>query len=167
MAGQRLLILCGIGTFFVGQAFGQSPTPTAPPQNFPPGGRHQSGPGDATNSPEFENVRKALEALTPEQRKRFRDNFLRWSNLSPEERDALRKREDVRRQRMVEDVQHAIEQSGLQLDPARREQFTRRYAEERRKLEERLRKETEEKRGPEVQQIIARLKQEFSGTPVQ
>ena len=50
-----------------------------------PDARRQEPP-----SPEFENVLKALEALSPEQRKRFRENFLRWSNLPPNEKRALR-----------------------------------------------------------------------------
>lgn len=117
---------------------------------------------EAANSPELENVRKAIEALTPEQRKHFRENFVRWMNLTPEERSALREKEDVRHQRMAEEVEAALQQTGLQLEPGRRAQFAKRYAEERRKLEERLRQETEEKRRPAVQQIIARLKSEFS-----
>ncbi len=111
-------------------------------------------------------MRKTLEALTPDQRKRFRENVLRWMNLSPDEKEALRQREETRRQHMAEEVDQAVQQSGLQLEPQRRMQFAKRYAEERRKLEERLRRETEEKRAPEIQQIIARLKEEFSSAPV-
>jgi hypothetical protein len=118
---------------------------------------------DGTPSPEFENVRKALDALTPEQRKRFQENFWRWANLSPEEKKALRDREEVRKKFMEQDVQAAIQEAGLQLDGERRAQFIQRYGEERRKIEEQLRKETMEKRRPLVKEMIARLKSEFSG----
>ncbi len=117
---------------------------------------------DATPSPEFENVRKALDALTPEQRKRFQENFVRWSNLSPEEKKALRDREEVRKKFMDQELQVALQETGLQLDGERRQQFTRRYAQERRKIEEQLRKETMEKRKPLLKEMLARLKEEFA-----
>jgi phosphoribosylaminoimidazole carboxylase (NCAIR synthetase) len=115
-------------------------------------------------TPEFENVRKALDALTPEQRKRFQENFWRWANLSPEEKKALRDREEVRKKFMEQEVQGALKEAGLQLDGERREQFIKRYGEERRKIEEQLRKETAEKRKPMVKEVIAQLKAEFSRT---
>ena len=118
-------------------------------------------------SPEFENVRKAIEALTPEQRKRFQDNFRRWANLSPEQKKALRDRDESRRKRMAEEIEVAIKESGLELDKERRDLFARRYSEERRKIEEQLRREMEEKRKPLVQDLIARLKSEFTAAPVQ
>src|SRR5947209_4764551 len=34
-----------------------------------------------TPNQELENVRKALEALTPEQRQQFRENLIKWMNL--------------------------------------------------------------------------------------
>ncbi len=49
-----------------------------------------------------------------------------------------------------------------QLDPERREMFVKRYTEERKKIEETLRKETEEKRGPRLEELRDRLKAEFS-----
>ena len=119
--------------------------------------------GKLNNSPELENVKKAIEALTPEQRKRFQENFAKWANLSPEEKRALRDRDETRRKRMVQDIERAIQTAGLQLDDAQRVQFAKRYTEERRKLEEQLRKEVEEKRQPGIADIVTRLKQEFGG----
>jgi hypothetical protein len=121
-----------------------------------PGGMGQGG-GQA-----FENVRKAIEALTPEQRQRFQENFQRWMNLSPEEKKALREREDVRRKTIEEEIQAAIQESGLQLDGERREQFVKRYSDERRTIEEQLHKEMAEKRRPLVKQLVARLRAEFA-----
>lgn len=111
---------------------------------------------------EFENARKAIEALTPEQRKRFQENFLRWSNLSPAEKKLLLERGEFRRKKMAEDIDAAIRETGIEFDKPRREHFARRYAQERRKIEEQLRQEMEEKRKPLVQEMVARLKAEFS-----
>lgn len=113
-------------------------------------------------SPEFENVRKALEALTPDQRKRFQENFVRWSNMPPEAKKALRDRDEFRRKKMAEDIEAAARESGLELDKERREQFAKRYTQERRKIEEQLRREMDEKRRPLVKEIVAKLKAEFS-----
>lgn len=117
-------------------------------------------------SPEFDDVRRALEALTPEQRKRFQENLLRWSNLPPDEQKALRERAEFRRKRIKEEIDEGIKAAGLELNDEGRQQFAKRYFEERRKIEEQLRKEMEEKRRPLVKEIVGRLKDEFSkGTP--
>jgi hypothetical protein len=143
-----------------------TPTPQAtPPVKKLPGAWLGGGPKqpfDGTPSPEFENARRALEALTPEQRKRFQENFWRWSNLPPEEKKALREREDMRKKFMQQEVEAAIQNSGLQLNGERRAQFIKRYGEERRKIEEQLRKESNEKRKPLVHEMLGRLKDEFS-----
>jgi hypothetical protein len=118
---------------------------------------------DPTPTPEFENVRKALDALTPEQRKRFHENFMRWANLSPEEKKALREREEVRKKFMQQEMETALQETGLQLAGERRQQFVKRYGEERKKIEEQLRKETMERRKPMVKEMLAKLKEEFSG----
>jgi hypothetical protein len=139
-----------------------SPSPKKQPGAWLGGGRKP--PFDGTPSPEFENVRRALDALTPEQRKRFQDNFWRWANLPPEEKKALRDREDLRKKFMQQEVDLVIQETGLQLDGDRREQFIKRYGEERRKIEEQLRKEINEKRKPLVRELVGRLKEEFSST---
>ena len=113
-------------------------------------------------SPAFDNVRKALDALTPAQRKRFQENFMRWSNLSPDEKKTLRDREETRKKVVAQEVETVLKDSGLELDPDRREQFAKRYSEERRKIEEQLRKEAAEKRKPLVREMVARLKEEFA-----
>lgn len=140
------------------EARDSSPTPGKRPGWF--GGNRPTGPEAAA----LENVRKALDALTPEQRKRFQENFWRWANLSPQEKKALRDREDVRKKVVEQEVSAAIQETGLTLEGERREQFVKRYGEERRKIEEQLRKETMEKRKPMVKEVIARLKAEFSGS---
>ncbi len=157
----RSLILLSALAMLGVQGFAEPP-PAAKPASDPADKKRRKEQ-EATPSPEFENVRKALDALTPEQRKRFQENFWRWANLSPEEKKALRDREDIRKKVMEQDVQVAIQESGLQLEGERKEQFVKRYTEERKKIEEELRKETMEKRKPLVKDMIARLKAEFSG----
>jgi hypothetical protein len=114
--------------------------------------------------PEVENVYRALEALTPEQQKNFKENFIRWINLSPDQKRAMREREENRKRKMVEETQAALQETGLTLDPAQRAKFSKRYAEERRKIEEKLRKESEEKRKPLVAAVITQLRSEFAGS---
>ena len=118
--------------------------------------------GGGPDGEKFQNVRKALEALTPEQRKRFQENFLRWSNLSPEEKKSLADREIFRRKKIAEDIDAALKEAGLELDAERRELFAKRYGEERHKIEEQLRRELDEKRRPLLKDVIAKLKAEFS-----
>ena len=118
-------------------------------------------PFDPTPSPELENVRKAIGALTPEQRKRFTENFRHWANLSPDEKRALRDREEIQKKYMQQEVQAVLQESGLALEGPRHQQFVQRYAEERRKIEEQLRKETQEKRKPLVRDLVEKLKAEF------
>jgi hypothetical protein len=124
------------------------------------GGR--PGEGGGPNAAAFENVRKAVEALSPEQRKRFAENMLRWSNLPPEEKKALRDREEMRKKIVEDETNAAIQESGLQLNPERREEFIKRYMEGRRQIEEQLRAEMMEKRKPLVHELVNRLKTEFA-----
>jgi hypothetical protein len=114
--------------------------------------------------PEFENVRKALNALNPEQLKRFQQNFHRWSNLSPEEKKLLRDRESFQRQKMAEETQAALASTGLTLDEDAKIRFFKRYSEERRKIEESLRSEIEKLRKPQVEAALSRLKVEFTNS---
>ena len=142
----------------------------AVPRKIRPGGRANAvdegrAPFDGTPSPELENVRKAIEALTPEQRKRFQDNFWRWANLPPEEKKALRDRDEIRRKFMRDEVEAALKESGLLLEGDRKAEFIKRYGEERRKIEEQLREEMATKRKPLVRELLGKLKAEFSAPP--
>lgn len=157
MAGQRLLAVALI-IAAAPALFAQEPASRP--------GKREKARQQEQMSPEFEDVRKALEALTPEQRKRFQQNFLRWSDLPPETKKALRDRDEFRKKKMADEIEAALQQSGLTLDKERRRQFTKRYVQERRKIEEQLRAETEEKRGPLVAKMVAGLKEEFA-TPAE
>jgi hypothetical protein len=161
MARPLRLLISALLAAAAASASAQAPQPAESAPAKPERQGRGGGPGGPM-SPELRNVGKALESLSPEQLKHFQENFLRWSNLSPEEKKALRDRDDLRRKRMVEDVDAAIREAGLELDKDRREIFVKRYAEERRKLEEELRKEMEEKRQPLLKALRERLKVEFS-----
>jgi hypothetical protein len=160
---------CATGIALVSPARAQTPPDaTAPPgATTPPAApdeRQQKPPklAKAVESPAFDNVRKALDALTPAQRKRFQENFIRWSNLAPEEKKSLRDREEARKKVVAQEVDTVLKDFGLDLDSERRELFAKRYSEERRKIEEQLRKEAAEKRKPLVRDMVARLRQEFA-----
>lgn len=120
------------------------------------------GPFAGDRSPEMENVRRAIEALSPEQRKRFGENLMRWANLPPEEKISLREREAMRQKYIEQEVAIAINATGLRLEGERRVQFAKRFSEERRKIEEQLRHEMMEKRKPMLRELVGRLKAEFS-----
>lgn len=178
MAGQvrlglatALALAATVGSILAQTAATPTPEPTQTPKKEgkgPGGGGWLAGhPGDASpKGPAYENVRKALDALTPEQRKRFQENFWRWANLSPEEKKALRDREDIRKKAIEQETEAALQQAGLtSLEGERREQFIKRYGEGRRAIEEQLRKDMAEKRKPLVHELIGRLSSEFANDP--
>lgn len=136
-------------------------------ENATPGGLNRNpapGPFGGGRSPEMESVRKAVESLSPEQKKRFGENLMRWANLSPEEKKALREREAVRQKYIEQEVTAALAASGLRLEGERRAQYVRRFAEERQKIEEQLRNEMMERRKPMVRDLVGRLKAEFANS---
>jgi hypothetical protein len=146
-----------------------------PKSGLPPGAKggnpwkNGKTPPPELNTPEFENMRRTLEALTPEQRQKFKENLIRWMELSPEEKQALRKLEETRKEHMVQETERAIKESGLSLSSAQHERFVQRYAEERRKIELKLRVQMEELRKPMVKEVIRQLREEFTAvaaTPV-
>lgn len=114
------------------------------------------------SSARIEEIRKSIEQLPPEQQEKVLKNLHRWQSLSPEERDYLRQQERVRIQKQEESVTEAYQKSGLHLTEAQRIQFRKRYVEERRKLEEELAKESQERRTAGNTTIVEQLKKEFS-----
>lgn len=133
-----------------------------PAQTMRASQRPLQGALGADRSPEVQSVRRAIESLSPEQRRRFGENMMRWSNLSAEEKKALRETETVRQKYIEQEVNLAIASSGLRLEGQRRAEFVKRYTEERRIIEEQLRAEVNEKRKPLVRELVDRLKMEFA-----
>jgi len=99
--------------------------------------------------------------MPPEARQNFRRNAERWVQMSPEERNMMRQRENLRRQTIQRETEAALRESGLHLSPQERAQFESRYVQERRKVEQTLRQQIEEERQKELPALIQQLKKEF------
>ena len=81
--------------------------------------------------------------------------------MSPEERNVMRQRENLRREKIRRETDAAVRDSGLQLNPQQRAQFESRYIQERRKVEQTLRQQIESERQKELPALIQELKKEF------
>ena len=106
-----------------------------------------------------------LDGLTPARRQKFKQDLERWKKLSPEKQAELRKNEQARIKQMLKDVNEAIEENGLKLNSEQRQLFTYKFAQERRTIEETLRKEMDEKRSQAVEKLISDLVAEFGTMP--
>jgi hypothetical protein len=116
----------------------------------------------STNASRFELLRKAFEQLSAEQQERILQNLHRWQDLSQDEKEVLRQRERVQRQKLEASINEAYQKSGLQLTEEQRVQFRKRYLQERRRLEEQLVHDIQDKRQAGNAAIIEMLKKEFS-----
>lgn len=137
------------------QVASSSPTSSGVSQTTP-------SPSTSTSAGRFELLRKAFEQLSAEQQERILQNLHRWQDLSQDEREVLRQRERVQRQKQEASITEAYQKSGLQLNEEQRAQFRKRYLQERRRLEEQLVHEMQEKRQIGNAAIIESLKKEFS-----
>jgi hypothetical protein len=146
--------------------YGQTPTPTATatPQAAT-SAKSPTATAQPSASVKLEDLRRSIEQLTPEQQQKVLQNLHRWLALSPDERDVLRQRQRVRQQKEEESVTEAYQKSGLRLNEDGRELFRKLYLQERRKLEEQLAKETQEKRQKGDAAIVEKLKKEFANSP--
>jgi hypothetical protein len=175
MAGRLLAIVLALFACLpcaTGFAEDQQESPTPQPS---PGGNssppHQlGGDREKRNHPIMDLLRNAksvqeanqlIDRLPPGQREKFRENFQRWQNMTPDERKELREREDSRRQKMLQEADGSIQQSGLNLDKDSRDKYILRYILERRKIEQQLQRELEEKRKPLIEDMVKRLQVEF------
>ncbi|HXL25406.1 MAG TPA: hypothetical protein VN952_01935 [Chthoniobacterales bacterium] len=150
----------------VASGYGQTPTPTptATPQPAT-SAKTPTTTAQPSASVKLEDLRRSIEQLTPEQQQKVLQNLHRWLALSPDERDVLRQRQRVRQQKEEESVTEAYQKSGLRLNEDGREVFRKLYLQERRKLEEQLAKETQEKRQKGDAAIVEKLKKEFANSP--
>ncbi len=163
------LAVCGLTAVATAQpppepASGDKPKPAETPKRF----FHRGGPGPSPG-PEADAMReramRELQKLSPEQRADLWKAVWAVINLPPEKRQSLLGMEDERRKFAREEIERAMADSGFQLDEEKKKLFARRYFEERRTIEEKLRKESEEKRRQLIGEMRAKLKQEF-GAPV-
>lgn len=140
----------------VSLALAESSFCQVPPQQ--PNGGAGHGRTHRRNGPGAERWR----AMPPAERQRFQSNAERWAQMPPEQQRILREREAIRRQRVQREADVALRQSGLELEAERREQYERRYLQERRRIEQALRQELEERRQRELAPVVELLKREFS-----
>ncbi len=138
------------------QVVSTSPASATVPQTSP------ISPSASTSASRFEVLRKAFEQLSAEQQERILQNFHRWQDLSQDEKEVLRQRERVQRQKLDASISEAYQKSGLQLNDEQRALFHKRYLQERRRLEEQLVHDLQEKRQAGNAAIIEMLKKEFS-----
>ena len=101
-------------------------------------------------------------SMSPEDRQRFQSNIERWRQMPPEERRELREREGWRQERLKREAEAAARAAGLQLEAERRQQFELRYIQERKRIEQELRRELREKRERELAPVVEQLKKEFT-----
>ena len=113
-----------------------------------------------------ERAMRELQKLSPEKREDLWKAVWAVINLPPEKRQMILGMDDDRRKFAREEIDRAMSDSGLQLDDEKRMLFVRRYFEERRTIEEKLRKESDEKRRQLLGEMRARLKQEFEAIAV-
>jgi len=157
-----LILLIAVAASGYGQT--PTPTPTATPQPAA-SVKTPAATAQPSASVKLEDLRRSIEQLTPEQQQKVLQNLHRWLALSPDERDVLRQRQRVRQQKEEESVTEAYQKSGLRLNEEGREIFRKLYLQERRKLEEQLAKENQEKRQKGDATIVEKLKKEFANSP--
>ena len=128
-----------------------------PPSTQPrgPGSGQPQGPASA------QSVRERWLAMPPDARQNFQRNAQLWMQMSPEQRNLMRMRENARRQIMTREADAAVRDSGLQLNSQERARFESRYIQERRKVEQSLRQQIETERQKEIPALIQQLRQEF------
>ena len=155
-----LLIIAGAGHT-------QAPAPAASPQPASTGRLEAVHPEAAQKSRSATALHPESARHSPEPQPvdQFMENLHRWQALSPEERDVLRQRQRLNEKKREESITEAYQKSGLHLSEEQRQQFRKRYLQERRKLEEQLVKEEQEKRLAGNAAIIESLKKEFAATP--
>ncbi len=136
-------------------------SPAGPEPRKGPPGKRGDGEAGRGESPE-ERFKRKLDKLSPEDRERFKQNWERWKKMGEKERDELRERADQEQERIRRTIDDAIARAGLTLDKDQREVFALRYRQERRKIEEDLRREFEKVRSVRIDRALEKLKAEFT-----
>jgi hypothetical protein len=133
------------------------PAPHGPPPNQPHG-----PPSGQPNAPlSGQSVKDRYLAMPQGARQNFQRNAELWMQMTPEQRNLMRQRENSRRQMITRDADAAVRDSGLQLNPQERARFESRYIQERRKVEQSLRQQIETERQKEIPALIQQLRKEF------
>ena len=135
----------------------QMAAPHGPPSSQP----HGPPSGQPQRQPSAQSVRERWLAMPPDARQNFQRNAQLWMQMTPEQRNLMRQREDMRRQIMTRDADAAVRDSGLQLNPQERARFESRYIQERRRVEQSLRQQIQTERQKEIPALIQQLRKEF------
>ena len=106
-----------------------------------------------------------IQKLTPEQRAEVWRCVWAVLNLPAEKRQMLLGQEEDRRRKMREQIDQALKDSGIEIKDENKRQFFRRYSEERRAIEEKLRKDESERRQTLMREMAEKLKKEFAAAP--
>ena len=114
-----------------------------------------------TGASSGQSVRERWLAMPPDARQNFQRNAELWMRMTPEQRNLMRQRENMRRQIITREADAAVRDSGLQLNPQERARFESRYIQERRKVEQSLRQQIETERQKEIPALIQQLRKEF------
>jgi len=122
--------------------------------------RGPSGQGPSRGSAD-QSIRDRWLSMPSDAQQNFRRNAERWMRMSPEERNVMRQRENLRRETIKRETEAAVRESGLRLSPQERAQFESRYIQERQKVERTLRQQIEAERQKELPALIQQLKREF------
>jgi hypothetical protein len=138
------------------------PHPASSPTHPPVAGNPGPKPTPPRKPDGQVEVQRLFEQLSQDQQKKFLDNMLQWKAMSPEEQELMRDRDLIRREKIAMEIQAAIGKLKLNLDDDQREVFALRYTQERRKIEEAIRKETDDERTKMLADMLARLKTEFA-----
>ena len=169
MAASRpvLALLIGIGASGIAALSMAQPPPERTPGDRPPMPEQPKhfphrGPGPIPESDAMrERAMRELQKLSPEQRADLWKAVWAVINLPPEKRQMVLGMDEERRKFAREEIERAMSDSGIQLDEEKRKMFVKRYYEERRAIEEKLRKESDEKRRQLLGEMHVRLKKEF------
>jgi hypothetical protein len=137
------------------------PAPMAAPHGPPPSQPHGPPSGQPHGAPSGQSIRERWLAMPPDARQNFRRNADLWMQMTPEQRNLMRQRENMRRQIITREADTAVRDSGLQLNPQERARFESRYIQERRKVEQSLRQQVQTERQKEIPALIQQLRKEF------
>src|SRR4029453_12413965 len=170
--GQPCKLFVGLAAFALCCAYAQAqpqqhrgpagrPPPMAAPHGPPPSQPHGPPSGQPHGAPSGQSIRERWLAMPPDARQNFRRNADLWMQMTPEQRNLMSQRENMRRQIITREADAAVRDSGLQLNPQERARFESRYIQERRKVEQSLRQQVETERQKEIPALIQQLRKEF------
>ena len=157
-----LLIAAGFAT--LSAAAQDTPNPSPVPVDSGPREHHWRPHNDRDwnvpkfkDNPKFRVIRERFEHVPPEERREAMEKFRNWQKLPGDEQAHFRFMQDEREKRLRQAVDDTLRSSGLKLDDAQRQRITEIYKRERRKLEEELRAEMDQRRQerlPELQKAV-------------